>query len=107
MIVQCTKLSDIVQGKAASDVGDIRDCSVFLHFPVLMAITEVPIKQFMFKCERPAEQRRPRGNAFTITLESQNARNRHIPPVRVISIINAHVNLYNDLRRLLASVARP
>jgi len=29
VIMQCTKLSDDVQGRAAADVGVVRDCSVF------------------------------------------------------------------------------
>ena len=98
VIMQCTKMSDTVQGRAAIDVGVVRDCSVFLDYPVLMAITEVPTKHFLFKCERPVEQRRPRGNAFTVILESQNTGNCHLPPARVRFVMNAHDILYNDLR---------
>jgi len=99
--MQCTKLSDNVQGRTTTDVGVVRNCSVFLDFPMLMTITEVPTKHFLFKCERPVEQRRPRGNAFNVILESQNTRNYHLPPTRVRSEMNAHDTLYNDLRHLL------
>ena len=47
--MQCTKISDIVQCRAASDVEVVRDCSVFSNILVLMAITEVPTKYFFFR----------------------------------------------------------
>ena len=101
VVLQCTKLSDTIQGRAAADVGVARDCWVFLDFPVLLAITKIPTKHFLFKCERAVEQRRPRVNAFTVILESQNTGNSHLPPVRAKSIMNAQDNSYNDLRQFL------
>jgi hypothetical protein len=44
VVLQCTKISDNVQGRAASDVGVVRNCSELLDFPVLMEITEIPTK---------------------------------------------------------------
>jgi len=77
------------------------DSSKLIMAPMLMAITEVPTKHFLFKCERLLVQRRPRGNAFTVILESQNTGNCHLPPARVKSVMNAHDTLYNHLRQLL------
>ena len=66
-----------------------------------MAIIKMPTKHFLFKCERHVTQRRPRGNAFTEILESQNNGNCQLPPARVRSVMNAHDTLYNDLRHFL------
>jgi hypothetical protein len=101
VIMQCTKQSDTIQGRAASDVGVVRDCSVFLDFPVYMAISEIPTKHFLFRCERAIEQRRPLVNAFTVILGSQNTGNNHLPRARARSVMNAQDNLYNDLRQFL------
>ena len=92
--MQCTKhSSNTIQGRAASDVGVIRDCSVFLDFLVYMAISEVPTKHFLFKCERAVEQRRPLVHVFTVILGSQNTENNHLPPARARSVMNAQDNL--------------
>jgi hypothetical protein len=55
VIMRCTKQSDTIQGRAASYVGDVQDCSIFLDFPVYMAISQVPTKHFLFMCEREVE----------------------------------------------------
>jgi hypothetical protein len=77
--MQCTEQSDTIQGRAASDIGIVRDCSVFFYFPVLMAISEVPTQHLLFKCERAVEQRRPRVTVFTVIFESQG--NNNLPLV--------------------------
>ena len=46
----CLKISDTVQGKPASDVGATQDCSIFLDYPISLAISEVPTKRFTFRC---------------------------------------------------------
>ncbi len=61
-----------------------------------MAISEVPTKHFLFRCERAVEQRRP-----LVILGSQNTRNTHLPPSRARSVMNAKDNIYNDLRQFL------
>jgi hypothetical protein len=66
-----------------------------------MAIIKVPTKQFLFKCKRAIEHRRPHVDAFTVILESQNTGNSHLPHVRARSIMNAQDSLYNDLRQFL------
>jgi hypothetical protein len=94
--MQCSIQSDTIQGRAASDVGIVRDCSVFLDLLVFMTISEVPTKHFLFKFERSVEQRRHRVNAFNVILESQNARNNHLFPMRAKRVMNVQDNLYND-----------
>ena len=87
--MQCTKQSDTIQGRTASDVGVVRDYSVFLDLPVFMAMSKVPTKHFLFMCEWAIEQRRPLVNAFTAILESQNTGNSLLPLTRAISVMNA------------------
>jgi len=99
--MHCTKLSTTVQVRSASDVGVVRDCSVFLDFPVMMTMNEIPTKHFLFKCERPDETCRPRVNAFTDILESRNSENILLPPQRVKSVMNGQDVLYNDLQHCL------
>jgi hypothetical protein len=99
--MHCTKISDTVQVRSASDVGVVRDCLVFLDYPVLMTVNEILTKHFIFKCERPIERRRPRVNAFTFILESRNFGNSHLPPPRARGVMNAQDILYNELRQCL------
>ena len=80
----CTKISDTIQGRPASDVGTVQDCSVFLDFPVSMPMSEVPTKRFLFKCFRSVETRRPRVDAFTVLMASTTSF-VHLPHVRVRS----------------------
>ena len=98
--MMCTKISDTVQGRAASDVGTVQDCSVFLDFPLSMAMSEVPTKRFMFKCFRPVETRRPRVDAFNFLMaaSSQTTAFVHLPPFRAPSVMTARDVLCNDLR---------
>ena len=42
----CVKRYDIIHGMPGFDAGSIQDCSVFLDFPVSMAMSEVPTKRF-------------------------------------------------------------
>ena len=47
--LMCVKISDTDQGRPATDVGYLHDCSVFLDILVDMAMREVPTKRFSFK----------------------------------------------------------
>ncbi len=59
VVLRCVKMCDarLHGGRHASDVGLIQDCTLFLSFPVTLAITEVPTKKFSFYCTRPMEAR--------------------------------------------------
>ena len=50
--------------RPACDVGRVQDCTVFLSFPVTLAIAEVPTKKFSFYCTRPVETRPPPTNVM-------------------------------------------
>jgi hypothetical protein len=74
VIMMCT----VVNGTVES----VKDCSVFLDFTVLMAMTEIPTKRFTFKCSRPVEEQRPRVDAIRVLMASQSVGNVHLPAVR-------------------------
>jgi hypothetical protein len=98
----CKKISDTVQGKPASDVGTIQECSVFLDFPVDIAMTKVPTKRFSFRCTRPIESQRPRQDSIVVMMTQRSTRFVHLPPPFANnSIKTARDILYNDLRKYL------
>jgi hypothetical protein len=97
----CPKLSDTVQGKSATDVGVIKDCSAFLDFPISVPLTEVPTKLFVFKCYRPVEERRPRVDPVVILMATQSKRSEHLPPVRERYMMHGKDIVYKDLRQYL------
>ena len=100
--LSCVKISDTVQGRPATDVGSLQDCSVFLDFPVEMAMSEVPTKRFTFRCTRPTEAQRPRHDPITIMMAQRSSGFVHLPPPFADkSIKNARDVLYNDLRKYL------
>ena len=79
--LMCTKISDTVQGRPASDVGCFQDCYVFLDFPVLVAMAEVPTKRITFKCTRPIEDRRPRRDALAVLMMKSASGQVHLPVI--------------------------
>jgi hypothetical protein len=97
-------LSDTVQGRTASDVVTLRDCTVFLDFPVSMAMTEVPTKKFTFRCIRPVEDRRPvLRDPIQFMMSRSTSLYVHLPPPRARTVMTARDVLYNDLREYLTT----
>ncbi len=63
VILSCQVLAnETISGRTAGDLITLRDGTVFLDFPLSMAMAEVPTKKFTFRCTRPAEDRRPRSD---------------------------------------------
>jgi len=101
VILMCVKISATVQGKPASDIGFLHECSVFIDFLVSLAMREVPTKRFTFKCTRPVENRLPRQDPIVIMMAREAARCNHLPIPRHRSNMIARDFLYNDLRTYL------
>ena len=82
VILMCTKISDTVQGKSTADIGLDKDCSAFLDFLVMIAMTKIPTKRFNLKCYRPVEERRPRTYPIVVIMVSRTTGTVHMPLVR-------------------------
>ena len=97
-------LADTVHGKSASDAITLRDNTVFLDFPVSMAMTEMPTGKFTFICTRPVEDRRPLfTGSFAVMMSRSTSLFVHLPPPRARYVMTARDVLYNDLRDYLTS----
>jgi len=48
VILSCQVLANTISGKTTGDLITLRDGTIFLDFPVLMAMAEVPTKKFTF-----------------------------------------------------------
>ena len=93
----CVKISDTIQGKPASEVGSLQDCSVFIDCP-WPYMREVPTKRFTFKCTRPVENRRPCQNPIGIMMAREVAGRSHLPIPRQRSTMTARDVVYIELR---------
>jgi hypothetical protein len=98
--LRCIKMIDarLHGGRPASDVGLRQDCTVFLSFPVLLAIAEVPTKKFSFSCTRHVEARPPPTNVVVVMMMQSVSGNTHLPCARAYQKMTGKDVLYNDLR---------
>jgi hypothetical protein len=101
VILMCTKMSDTVKGRSTADVGLDKDCSAFLDFLLLIAMTSVPAKRFIIKCYRPLEDRRPRMDVIGVMMATQSTGNFQLPHARAWSVRTSRDILYIDLRQYI------
>jgi hypothetical protein len=59
----------------------IQDCSLFLDYPVTLAMSEVLTKRFTFKCCRPAEDRPIHQDQVMAMMSHRNSADLSVPPV--------------------------
>jgi hypothetical protein len=103
IVLRCVKMNDVRLhgGRPAADVGLIQDCTVFLTYPVNLAIVEVPTKKFSFYCTRPEEARPPLSNAMVVMMTNAFSGNTHLPCARAFRKMTGKDVLYNDFRDYL------
>jgi len=102
VVLRCVKMVERLHGgRPATDVGHIQDCTVFLSFPVVLAITEVPTKRFWFSCTRPVEARPPPANAMVVLMMQSVSGSLHLPCARAYRKMTGKDVLYNDFRDYL------
>jgi hypothetical protein len=103
VVLRCVKMNDarLHGGRPAADVGLVQDCTVFLTYPVTLAIVEVPTKKFSFYCTRPEEARPPPTNAMVFMMANAVSGNTHLPCARAFRKMTGKDDLYNDLRDYL------
>jgi hypothetical protein len=53
VVLMCEKISDTGTTMLAHDFGSSKGCSIFLDHLITMAMVEVPIKRFTYKCASP------------------------------------------------------
>jgi len=99
--MMCVKICETVHGKSASYVCSPQNCSVFMDFPVSMAMSSVSTKRFNFKCSRPVEARPPRTYPIVVMVALRNNGCLHLPPVRTRSDMTWKDILYNEFRKYL------
>ena len=70
IVLRCVKMNDarLHGGRPTVDVDRVKDCTVFLTYPVTLAIVEVPTKKFSFYCTRREEARPPPLNAMVFMM---------------------------------------
>jgi len=103
VVLRCVKMNDarLHGGRPAVDVGLVQDCTVFLTYPVTLAIVEVPTKKFSFYCTRPEEARPPPSNAMVLMMRNVVSANTHLPRARAFMKMTGKDALYNDFRDYL------
>jgi hypothetical protein len=79
----------------------LQDGTVFLDYPVTLAMSEVPTKRFTFKCHRLVEDRQSRQDLVVAMMVQRNSGDLHVPPVRARLVMTGKDNLYNDIRKYL------
>ena len=85
-------------GRPTADVGLIKNCTVFLTYPVTLAIAEMPTKKFAFYCTRPVEAHPPPSNAMVLLMTNAVSGNNHLPCARAYRKMTRKDVLYNDFR---------
>ena len=68
VVIMCEKMSDKGIARHVHDFGSSKDCSIFLDYPVTMAMTEVPTKRFTYKCSRPIEAQHPSQDPIVVMM---------------------------------------
>ena len=109
IVLRCVKMilstnDRLHGGRLAADVGLIKDRTVFLTYPVTLAIAEVPTKKFSFYCTHHVgglEALPPPSNALVFLMTSAVSHNTQLPCARLYRKMTRKDTLYDDFRGYL------